>query len=765
MNRYSCIRLGALGVSLLISLSSAETRAQIPYTPAPEPEPEPPAAEPEPEPPAAEPEPEPPAATPEPPIAEAAPVPTPPSPVEVTVTGRSNSARKLQQSAEAVTVVSTRKAKQQTADLGEVLARTQGVSVRREGGLGSNANVALNGLQGDQVRFFVDGVPISFTGFPFGIANVPVNLVDRIEVYRGVVPIRFGADALGGAVNIVTDQSYETHLGASYQIASFGVHRTTVNGRYRHEPSGFVAGASAYVDVAKNDYLMHDRPIPRDDGSADFRSLPRFHDAYQAYGGNLEVGVVGKRWARKLTVQGFFGTYDKELQHNWVMSVPFGEVTYGEQMYGGNVRYEVDITPTLELGVVLNYSHDRFDWHDMATHRYRWTGEKARAVGRDISPGVPARGEITGTAIDQSMYTNAVYGRTDLAWTFLPHQIARLSVTPQVVLQKGDDHVPDRVDLLGLHQDVTKVVVGAEYELNAFDERLSNVAFGKLYHQRVYYEFLNDLAGMKVKGDLDRSNTYYGGGDALRYRFTEALLAKVSYEYATRLPRGIELFGDGVLVRPNTDLKPERSHNVNLGPRLELKKTPVGAFTVDINGFLRETKDLIVFLASVQGAPHQNILDVSSRGVEGAASWDAPGRYVGLDVSCTYQDIRNATTSGVFAATNGRRMPNRPWLLGSAGARGRVANLALSGDALEPYFVSRYVHGFDRGWALGNPEFKLEMPAQLSHSAGVTYSLTGSSGQLSGTFEVDNIGNEALFDVWGVQRPGRSFGFKLSGQL
>jgi vitamin B12 transporter len=608
-------------------------------------------------------------------------------------------------------------------------------------------------------------VPMLFTGFPFGIANIPVNLVERIEVYRGVVPIRFGADALGGAINVVTDQSYETHLGASYQIGSFGTHRVTLGGRYRHEPTGLVAGASAYVDVAENNYKMYERPIPRDDGSAEYRTLPRFHDAYRGYGGNVEVGVVERKWARKLTVQGFFGTYDKQLQHNWVMTIPYGEVKYGEKIYGATARYEVNVTPNVEVGLVFNYSFDRFDWNDLATHRYRWTGEQGLRIGRDIAPGVPARGEITGVAIDRSLYTHALYGRADVAWTFIPGHIARLSVTPQAILQKGDDHVPDRVDLLGLHQQVKQVVSGVEYELNAFDGRLSNIVFGKMYYQDVFAELLNDFVGMKVKRDIRRDDAYYGGGDGVRYRFTDWLLGKLSYEYATRLPRGVELFGDGVLVGSNVDLKPERSHNVNLGPRLELRKTPAGDFTVDVNGFLRETKDLIVFLASVQDAPYQNILDVRSRGIEGAASWEAPGRYVGLDLSCTYQDIRNSSTTGVFAATNGRRMPNRPWLFGSAGIRGRFAKLMLPGDALEPYLASRYVHGFDRGWALGNPEFKLEMPAQLSHSAGVTYSLTGARGQVAATFAIDDLSDEPLFDVYGVQRPGRSFGFKLSGQI
>src|SRR5688500_11197227 len=60
------------------------------------------------------------------------------APVEVTVVGELGKAEQLRQSAEAVNVVSTRKAQRETADLGEVLARTQGVAVRRSGGLGSD---------------------------------------------------------------------------------------------------------------------------------------------------------------------------------------------------------------------------------------------------------------------------------------------------------------------------------------------------------------------------------------------------------------------------------------------------------------------------------------------------------------------------------------------------------------------------------------------------------------------------------------------------
>lgn len=694
----------------------------------------------------------------------AAPEPVPEE-VEVTVVGDLTPSQTLEQSAEAVTVIRLRKARQQTADLGEVLARTQGINIRRQGGLGTESAILLNGLQGDQIRFFVDGVPLAMGGYPFGLTNMPVNLLDQVEIYRGVVPVRFGTDALGGAINLVTDQTYESHLTGSYQVGSFGLHRATAGGRYRHEDTGLVVGSGAYLDVAENDYFMIDRPVPRDDGSADILTLPRFHDAYRAYGGNIEAGFVDRSWAKKLIVQGLFGNSYKELQHNRVMSIPYGEVNTTQSTYGATARYDVDLTDTLTLDLLFNYSFRSVNWQDLATHKYRWTGEQGKTIGRDIAPGVPAQGEISGKAMDESIYTHALFGRAGLSWTFLPRQIARISISPQGTFRKGDDHVPDRVDLLGLRQSVKQLIGGIDYELNAFGERFSNIAFGKFYYQAVFFEGLTERNAVRVKYSLENDATYYGGGDSMRYRFTDWLLAKLSYEYATRLPRPDEMFGDGVLVITNVDLKPERGHNVNLGPRLELPRTVAGAVTAEVNALLRETKDQIQMFANVQGAPYENVLNVRSLGIEGMASWESPGRYVGVDFSATYQELRNTSDSGRYEATKGRRMPNKPWLFGSAGLHGRAPELFLPGDALEPFANTRYVRGYDRAWALGNPDFKLDMPSQWSHTVGITYSLTRPFSSLFGTFEIDNFTDEALYDNYGVQRPGRSFAFKLSGQL
>src|SRR5262245_7508274 len=130
-------------------------------------------------------------------------------------------AQRLRDSAEAVAVVETDRARRESADLGEVLRRHSGVAVRRSGGVGSEATLALAGLSGDHVPIFVDGVPIAMAGYALGFASVPVNLIEQVEIYRGVVPIRFGADALGGAVNLATDGGWHgTRAAASYQLGS-----------------------------------------------------------------------------------------------------------------------------------------------------------------------------------------------------------------------------------------------------------------------------------------------------------------------------------------------------------------------------------------------------------------------------------------------------------------------------------------------------------------------------------------------------------------
>lgn len=86
------------------------------------------------------------------------------------------------------------------------MAKIPGVKVRESGGLGSSTSITLDGFSGKHVKIFIDGVPQEGVGSSFGLNNIPINFADRIEVYKGVVPVGFGTDALGGVINIVTNK-------------------------------------------------------------------------------------------------------------------------------------------------------------------------------------------------------------------------------------------------------------------------------------------------------------------------------------------------------------------------------------------------------------------------------------------------------------------------------------------------------------------------------------------------------------------------------
>ena len=63
-------------------------------------------------------------------------------------------------------------------------------------------------------------MPQEGVGSSFGLNNIPVNFAERIEIYKGVVPVGFGTDAIGGVINIITKKKRDRwFLDASYSYA------------------------------------------------------------------------------------------------------------------------------------------------------------------------------------------------------------------------------------------------------------------------------------------------------------------------------------------------------------------------------------------------------------------------------------------------------------------------------------------------------------------------------------------------------------------
>ncbi len=756
----------------------AQRLPDAPLAPAPGEEPAPPAPAPgeEPAPPAPEPpapapgaEPAAPAAPPvnveaaEAPPAE--PVTAPPAQRGISVTASGSRALRLRRSAEAVKVVETEQARRESADLGEVLARQPGIGVQRSGGLGSDVRLSLNGLRDEQVRVFLDGIPLEAAGYPFGVGDVPVSLVSRAEVYSGVVPVRFGTDALGGAINLVSDERLTTTRAAgSLQVGSFGTYRASASAQLGRTASGLFARGEVFFDSAQNDYPV-DVEVPNDVGRLEPARVYRFHDAYRAGGGSLELGWLGLPWAQRLSLRAFAAGYEKELQHNQAMTLPYGEANVREAALGGVLRYQqLFARGEWSLETVLGYTHGRPRFVDVSTCVYDWFGS---CVSQRTAPGELGlyRG---GLGTDQRLRRHTAFGRFQLGWHPLPEHTLRLVLAPTLFTQTGEDwrlRALELRDPLQAERELATFIAGLEHQGHWLEQRLETITFAKAYVQHLDTE---EPRPMDMIRRLSVGKERLGVGASLRYDVTDWLRAKASYEWATRLPTPVEVFGDGALILANPEISPETSHNANVALGSELSAGAAGRWRADATGFLRETDQLILLLQAENGIHqvYQNVYAARSTGVEAQLGWSSPGAWLNIDGSLTWQRFVNTSSQGAFGAFEGQRLPNRPSLFASAQLELAFDGVVTPGDRLSVLARSRWVDEFYLGWeGAGIERFKARVPALLSHSLVLGYLVASESRQYSFTIDVQNLTDEKIYDVYGVQKPGRAAYAKLALSL
>lgn len=90
--------------------------------------------------------------------------------------------------------------------LADVLSRTQGFEMGRNGGPGNSTSLFLRGAETRFTAVFVDGVRVDTQTTSGGAPweSIPLSQIERVEIVRGPVSAVYGSDALGGVVQIFT---------------------------------------------------------------------------------------------------------------------------------------------------------------------------------------------------------------------------------------------------------------------------------------------------------------------------------------------------------------------------------------------------------------------------------------------------------------------------------------------------------------------------------------------------------------------------------
>lgn len=212
--------------------------------------------------------------------------------VEVSVASRASRASAATRAVQTITGDELRRLP--AANVAEAIGRAIGVDLMpRSAAL---ADVAIRGSSFEQVLVMVDGVRVSDaqTGHFSLNLTVPLDQVERVEVLRGAGSAVHGADAVGGAINIVTRGSDGSSARA--ESGSFATHSLAV----RHARSGGAVDFDLGADFRTSE---GHRP------GTDYSVATVRGSAGTVLGGHRLSADVGYA-ARDFGANGFYGPYD-----------------------------------------------------------------------------------------------------------------------------------------------------------------------------------------------------------------------------------------------------------------------------------------------------------------------------------------------------------------------------------------------------------------------------------------------------------------------
>ncbi|MEM9675635.1 MAG: carboxypeptidase-like regulatory domain-containing protein, partial [Bacteroidota bacterium] len=475
---------------------------------------------------------------------------------EVIVQGKSEAQVKMEQPIK-VEAMDISRIQERSTPVPQLINQMPGVNIRQSAGVGSTVTVNLNGLQGNAIRYFRDGIPLDYLGKAFDISIVPIGQLGGVEVYKGILPASLGADALGGAINLISNNLYESQLDVSYGFGSFNTHQANVNGFFQIPGTKLYTKLSSYYVSAENNYEMEVQVVDEESQTLKPANVTRFHDGVESKFVEVAAGVTDIRYADLFEIGYAYFDYEKEEQHGFNVSKPFGEVMNYENFDAFHTRYKKALGK-LEIDLFGAYSMKNTLFADTSGNRYDWNGDVVAVVSG-------TEGEANTKSFRSLDFENFV-GRFNLTY-----QLGKAAITLNHNIttdrRVGNDPFGQRIGIDGetidpfsIPASYDKNISGLQVTFPLWKERITQVVTAKRYAITT-----SSLSQWGI-GDLTPtfSDESYGVGTSLKFSFSPDRFIRLSYENATRIPESREYFGDGAFLIGNPFLNPEQSHNINL---------------------------------------------------------------------------------------------------------------------------------------------------------------------------------------------------------
>ena len=663
----------------------------------------------------------------------------------VVVTGKSK-VQFMRESPEAITVINGKDLQGRSVSLETILDKTIGLKVGQTGGLGSSSRIIVHGLEGNRIQILWDGIPMSTSDGTFSLDEIPIDIIERIEVYKSIIPARFGCDGLGGAVNIVTKEFSTDYLDASYELGSYQTHKGSVFSRKNFPKSGILLGAGGYYTSAKNDYSFR---VPERENLL----VKRDHDRFRSYMLKWKVAFT-KFWFDEISTE--FGYYNRFNETQGVLkNIQHAENKSGMFMLENKLIKSGILNNRLNFESHFSLSHTTNNFVDTARVNHDFEG--------NIYPSPNGQGETGDVPHNSNDKGLEINERINLDYKLSTnHNLNLNTLINYAQRQPNDDIASQHAGFIigGFPSKKTSIVSGLTWDAKLFGRKLTNMFSVKYFHLHSEIEDLTSYEMIEAPKKKSNTTSQIGWIEAMKYEPFRGFHLKVSYQRAIRLPNSQELFGDGIITFPAAGLKPEKSHNFNLGFLID-KNDVLGLSRLqfEVNGFYMQVSDMIKLMKQHMAAGYVNAEKVHIKGIETELKLDiSPTVYAYGNL--TYQDVRDVLDylPGTQAPnpTKGLRLPNIPYLFANFGAEYHSDRL-FKNWYVKAFWDGKFTEEFFYFWELTELQ-KRRIPRSFVNDIGL---LLTYKNKYSIALECHNLMNKEVWDQFRQPLAGRTFHLKF----
>lgn len=668
---------------------------------------------------------------------------------DVIVLGKSK-AQRYREVPSAITIIDSQELKYKTATLNEILDNAAGIKVAQQGGLGNASRIIIQGMDGKRIGIFINGMPMGNSD-EFQLSSIPIDMVDEVEIYKGIIPAWLGGDGLGGAVNIRLKDFKKNHLEMAFEAASYNTYIGSLQLKHYLGKTSTALHAGATMNYAKNNYSFSS---PFELG----RIIHRDHDAYTH--GGFNVGISSQQW--------WFDQFDLTLSADYYRK----EIQGGLMNVQNNIQHAFTRTRSASTSLSLEKSFLKgkltAQFHsivgfslvnqvDTSHYCYDFIGNRF--------PSGSGRGEIGAVPNDSHDRHTTVRELLNLTYKIGNNQLVTWTTNYRYGCKMPKDELADsysRLPTSGYPSRLHSIVSGLTHELKLYGGKFSNELGIKLFNH--HSEVLPFAEAIMLQDKLKAStnhSTMAGWSEAMALHLlpNNALTLKASVQSTVRMPIAEELFGDGVLLLPSEKLRPERSFNINAGAIWLINAMRYPQVRIGINTFYMSAKDMIKLMYSSMNMAYDNIGKVRVMGIDMEME-SKLNRWLDLQGNITWQDARDMRKEAVGGGENFHyryRIPNMPYLFGNVGVRLHKDGLLSKSSSSAFASTFGFTKAFSYNWEASNHNTMI-IPARYCWDVAVHHSFNKRC-QLS--FEIRNILNRENWAEFRYPMERRTFHLKM----